>query len=55
MPPRLSGVPLSFTSDCTVECSVECILEELLISVLENDLDFLGLRLLTPLRPMFFS
>lgn len=55
MPPLLSGAPLSFTSDCTSECSPECTLEEPLISALENGLDFLGLRLLTPLRPILFS
>lgn len=55
MPPLLSGTPLSFTSDCTSERSPECTLEEPLISALENGLDFLGLRLLTPLRPILFS
>jgi hypothetical protein len=55
MPPLLSGAPLSFTSDCTDERSPERTLEEPLISALENGLDFFGLRLLTPLRPILFS
>jgi len=46
---------LLFTSDCTGEPSPERALEEPLISALENGLDFLGLRLLTPLRPIVFS
>jgi len=49
----LKGASLSFTSDCTDELWPGRVLEEPLS--LENDLDFLGLRLLTPLRPIFFS
>jgi len=55
MPPRVSAAPLSFTGDCTSERSPERTLEEPLISALENGLDFLSLRLLTPLRPILFS
>jgi hypothetical protein len=51
----LSGVPLSITWDCTGGRSPERLLDEPLISALENGLDFLGLRLLTPLRPKLFS
>jgi hypothetical protein len=55
MPPRFREAPLSFNNDCTNGRSLERILEEPLISALENGLDFFGLRLLTPLRPILFS
>jgi len=55
MPPLLSGAPLSFTSDCTRECSPERVWEEPVILALEDGPDFFGLRLLTPLRPIYFS
>jgi hypothetical protein len=55
MPPRLKEFPLFFTRDCTDGCSLERLLEEPPISALENGLDFFGLRLLTPLRPILFS
>ncbi len=46
--PLLRGAPLSFTSDWTSERA----LEEPLVLAPEDDPDFLGLRLLTPLRPI---
>jgi hypothetical protein len=55
MPSLFSGEPLSFTHDCTDDRSIERLLEAPLISALENGLDFFGLRLLTPLRPIYFS
>ena len=55
IPPRLKEFPLFFTRDCTDGCSPERVLEEPPISALENGLDFFGLRLLTPLRPILFS
>ena len=55
MPPRLKEFPLFFTRDCTDGCSLERVLEEPPMSALENGLDLLGLRLLTPLRPILFS
>jgi len=55
MPSLLDGAPLSFTNDCTGDLSIERPLEEPVISALENGLVFLGLRLLTPLRPICFS
>ena len=51
----LSGALLSFTNDCTGGRSPERPLEEPLILVLEIGPDFLGLRLLIPLRPILFS
>ena len=51
MPSLLNGEPLSFTNVCIGDRR----LEEPLISALENGLDFFGLRLLTPLRPICFS
>jgi hypothetical protein len=52
MPSRVNGEPFSFTKDCTGDRPPDRPVEEPLISALENGTDFLGLRLLTPLRPM---
>ena len=52
----LKGDPFSFTSNCTEELSLERALEEpRFILSLVPELDFFGLRLLTPLRPICFS
>lgn len=53
MPPLLMGALLSLTSALTGELSPARVLEKLLVLSFEGDLDFFGLRLLTPLCPIF--
>lgn len=50
MPSLFSGAPLSFTKFCTADPSPERPL-----FLLDEGPDFLGLRLLTPLRPIWLS
>jgi hypothetical protein len=50
--PVVEETRLSFTSDCTDWLLSARELEEPLISALENGLDLLGLRILTPLCPI---
>jgi hypothetical protein len=56
--PRLRGAFHAFTSDCTDDGlsprrALGALEEPRLMLSLDPDLDFLGLRLLTPLRPIF--
>ena len=53
MPSRVNCEPLSFTKDCTGDRPPDWLLEEPRKSELEDGNDFFGLRLLTPLRPIF--
>ena len=50
----LELAPLSLTGDCTDEPSSACGLEVTLILPFKNELDCFGLRLQTPLCPIFF-
>ena len=52
MPLLLIGAPFSFAGECTV-VRLPAHWEAPLVSTLENSLDFLSLRLLTTMRPIF--